>query len=236
MKKKSVKILATAVAALFVFQSAQAGDITGKVTVKGNVPANKTFAMDPMCGKLHKVNKHEMPFYVVSKDGGLADTVVMLQLTGKSTGASAAPAELDQVNCFYTPYVTAIQTGQTLKVKNSDPLMHNVHPTPRSAGNKEQNIAQPFKGMVNDFKFEKAEKFLRFKCDVHPWMFSYVTVADNPYIAVTDKDGNFTIKNVPDGEYTIEAIHRKVHPKLEGATQKVKVSGGAKVNFEFEVK
>jgi plastocyanin len=236
MKMKSARILAASVSALFLLQSAQAGDITGKVTVKGNVPANKTFAMDPMCGKLHKVNKHEMPFYVVGKEGGLGDTLVQLKLTGKSQGAAAEAAMIDQVNCFYTPYVAAVQTGQTLKVRNSDPLMHNVHPTPRVAGNKEQNIAQPFKGMVNDFKFDKPEMFLRFKCDVHPWMFAYVSVLDHPYFAVTDKDGNFTIKNVPDGEYTIEAVHRKVHPKLEGATQKVKVSGGAAVNFELEVK
>jgi hypothetical protein len=60
-----------------------------------------------------------------------------------------------------------------------------------------------------NFSFPTAESFLRFKCDVHPWMFSYVTVLDHPYFAVSGKDGSFTIKNVPPGKYTLVAMHRK---------------------------
>ena len=51
------------------------------------------------------------------------------------------------------------------------------------------------------------------KCDVHPWMFAYIGVVDHPYFAVTDKDGNFTIKNVPAGKYTVEAVHQKAGPR-----------------------
>jgi hypothetical protein len=36
-------------------------------------------------------------------------------------------------------------------------------------------------------------------------MKAYIAVFDNPYYAVTGKDGSFTIKNVPPGTYTVTA-------------------------------
>jgi hypothetical protein len=117
----------------------------------------------------------------------------------------------------------AVQTGQKIMVKNSDPVMHNVHTTPTVDGNKEMNKAQMMGSPDITFAFTAPEEFLRFKCDVHPWMFAYVTVVDNPYFAVTDKDGKFTIKNVPDGKYTVEIKHRKAGT----TTKEVEVKGGS---------
>ena len=75
--------------------------------------------------------------------------------------------------------------------------------------------------------------FLRFKCDVHPWMFAWVSVFDSPYFSVSDKDGKFVIKNVPPGKYTVEASHRK----LGAQTQDVEVKDSdVTVNFTFTVK
>jgi hypothetical protein len=86
-----------------------------------------------------------------------------------------------------------------------------------------------------NFTYDKAETFLKFKCDVHPWMFSYVTVVDHPYFAVTDKDGNFSIKNVPAGKYTITALHRKAAPT--GSDQEIEVKAdGAKSDFTLDAK
>src|SRR5580765_5033411 len=132
MKLNSVFVLVTALAT--TFQAASAADITGTVTLNGAPPAEKDIAPfmkagDGVCGKLHAepVTTH---FYVVGPNKELADTVVMLKgITGKSTGASAAPAVLDQKGCMYVPQILAIQTGQKLLVKNSDSLpvaMHNV--------------------------------------------------------------------------------------------------------------
>jgi plastocyanin len=178
-----------------------------------------------------------MPFYVVGSGGELADVFVTLKgVTGKSTGASAPPALMDQKGCQYIPYVMAVQTGQTLQVKNSDPLLHNVHPTPSKDGgnkDKEANQAQLAGGPDLKFSFPAAEKFLRFKCDVHPWMFSYVCVEDHPYFAVSGKDGKFTIKNVPAGKYTVEATHRKGG----SVTKEIEVKDGAvTADFEIEAK
>ena len=76
---------------------------------------------------------------------------------------------------------------------------------------------------------------MKFNCDVHPWMFAWVTVVDNPYFAVTDKSGKFTIKNVPPGKYKIAALHRKAAPTGMEKDVEVKDSG-ASVDFTLEVK
>jgi len=215
-------------------QPARAGDITGVITLKGVPPAEKDITPlkdDATCGALYDT----MPtthFYVVSPQGELADVVVSLKdVTGKSTGASAPPAVLDQKGCVYLPSILAIQTGQKLIVKNSDPCVHNVHTSPTA--NPEVNEVQMPGGADLTFTFDKPEPFLKFRCDVHPWMFAWVTVLDSPYFAVTGKDGKFTIKNVPPGKYTLEAAHRK----LGAQTANIEVTdSGATQNFTFEVK
>jgi hypothetical protein len=220
-------------------QLATAGNITGKVTLKGTPPPEKeiTGVTDPVCSAAH-TSPMKTRFYVVGAGGELADAVVMLKgISGKSTGASAPAILIDQKGCEYIPYVGAAQTGQKILVKNSDQTMHNVHPSPANTagGNKEENKAQ-FAGAADlTFTFPASENFLKFKCDVHPWMFSYITVVDHPYFAVTSKDGTFTIKDVPAGKYKIVAMHRKAAPA--GVEQDVEVTAdGAKTDFTLEVK
>jgi plastocyanin len=161
----------------------------------------------------------------------LGDVFVYVKAGATSELGTGSGATLDQVGCQYSPYVMGLQLGQTLPVKNSDKLMHNVHMMPKVTGNKEKNLAQPIP-MVSNFTIDKAEVLLQFKCDVHPWMFAYVGVVDNPYFAVTDKDGNFKISGLPTGEYTVEAIHRKAG----SATEKIKVGADDKKTAEFTLK
>src|SRR5579862_7607301 len=109
-------------------QLATGGDITGTITLKGTPPKEKDITPlkdDPSCGKLHT----EMPtthFYVVGPKGELADAIVSVQgAAGASTGATAAPAVLDQRGCEYIPQILAVQTGQKIVVKNSDPVLQD---------------------------------------------------------------------------------------------------------------
>jgi hypothetical protein len=234
-----VSILAGLAAGL---QLAVAGDITGTITLKGTPPPEKEIAdikTDVNCGKLHTAPV-KTRFYVVGAGGALADVFVTLKgISGKSTGASAAPLVIDQKGCEYIPYVAACQTSQKIVVKNSDPVLHNVHPTPANAagGNKEANQAQMAGGADLTFVFPAPENFLRFKCDVHPWMFSYVSVVDHPFYAVSGADGKFTIKNVPPGKYTVVAMHRKAAPAPAGVEKEIEVTAdGAKVDLTLEAK
>ena len=214
---------------------AHAADITGVITFKGTPPPEKEITPleeDPTCGALH-TDKPMTQFYVVGPNGELADVVVSLNITGKSTGASAPAVVLDQKGCLYVPTIVAVQTGQKITVRNSDPCIHNIH-TISQNGNDPHNDAQMPGGADLTYTFDKPENFLKFQCDVHSWMFAWVTIEDSPYFAVSDKSGKFTIKDVPPGKYTITAIHRKLgSQKLD---VEVKDSNVA-VNFPaFEVK
>jgi plastocyanin len=234
MKIFSNFLLAAILAAMPV---ARAADIIGVITFKGTPPAEKeiTPIMDNAeCAAMYNGKMPTTHFYVVSPKGELADVVVSLKgITGKSTGASAPPAVMDQKGCVYTPSILAIQTGQKLIVKNSDTCIHNVHTKPTVAGNEESNQVQMSGSADLNFTFAQPEQFLKFQCDVHPWMFAWVTVVDSPYFSVSDKDGKFVIKNVPPGKYSIEAAHRK----LGAQTQDVEVKdGNVTVNFTFEAK
>lgn len=238
MKITSVLFLA---AALAVVPGSRAADITGVITFKGTPPAEVPYTplmQDPTCGPLYKTTP-TTHFYVVGKNGELADVVVSLEdangkdITGKSTGASQPAAVLDQKGCLYTPTILAVQTGQKIIVKNSDPCLHNVHTTSK-AGNPEHNDAQMPGGADLTYTFPKPEMFMKFQCDVHPWMFAWASIFDNPYYAISGKDGKFTIKNVPPGTYTIVADHRK----LGKETLKVEVkSSDVTVKFPpFQIK
>lgn len=216
---------------LLCTSAAIAGDITGKVTLNGKAPAESTIdvAGNAFC-KAHHSTPVLTTKYVVAADGGLANVLVYVKdgLAGKKFPAPTTPAVLDQVNCLYNPYVMGVQVGQTLTIQNSDETMHNVHATGvknlKPIGGAD-NVGQPNKGAKNDAKFDKPEVFVKFKCDVHPWMFAYVGVVDNPFFAVTGPDGSFKLSGLPDGDYTIVAAH----PKAGDQTVKVKVSGAAEV-------
>ncbi len=177
--------------------------------------------------------------YVVGPNHELANVVVMLKgITGKSTGRSAPPAVLDQKGCEYVPQIMAVQTGQKILVKNSDPVAHNIHlypATPGNTGKNNENQLQAEGAADLTISFPAPEDFIKFKCDVHGWMFSWITVVDHPYFAVTGADGKFTIKNVPPGKYTITAMHRKAAPN--GMDKEIEVKDGepAKADFTLEV-
>jgi len=235
---KMNRTLAAAAGFVAALQIATAGNITGKVTLGGTPPPEKEITPlkeDATCGKL-VTGTPMTKFYVVGPNKELADVVVIVKgLEGKSTGASAAAAVLDQHGCEYVPSILAVQTGQKIDVKNSDPVMHNVHSVPTTAGNPEENKAQMAGSADLIFSMPKAENFLKFKCDVHPWMFAWVTVVDHPYFAVSGKDGSFTIKDVPPGKYKIAALHRKGAPA--GVEKEIEVTAdGAKADFTIEVK
>jgi hypothetical protein len=217
------------------------GDITGKVVLKGTPKPEITIDMspDPKCGATHTTpvtTRH----YIVEKDGGLADVIVYIKsgtgVDGKTFPAPSEEPVLDQKACFYDPYVMCVMVNQKLKIMNSDPTMHNVHATPRKGENKEFNLAQPLKGMTTEKSFPSPEVAVKFQCNVHPWMFAYVGVMDNPYFAVTGKDGTFKISGVPDGKYTIVAYHPKTHGANPGISNEITVDGATKVDFTIEAK
>ena len=124
-------------------------------------------------------------------------------VAGKKFDAPADHVVVDQKKMTFVPHVSVVQQGATVEFLNSDPVGHNVY-WPSISGNKKlaHNMGTWPQGQKKSFQFMDlgAASLL---CNVHPEMSGYVVVVPTPYFAVTDKDGNYTIKNVPPGHYTI---------------------------------
>ena len=186
------------------------GSVSGVVKLDGTAPKFKPINMsaDPYCVKAN--SKPAFPDQVVTGDGNTLANVVVYVKTGAEDYSFPTPSEsvtLDQKGCMYTPHVVALMVGQQLSVVNSDDTTHNIHPTP--ADNREWNKSQPPKAAAITDTFARPEVAIPVKCNVHPWMKSYIAVMANPYYAVTDKDGKFELKNLPPGTYTVEAWQEK---------------------------
>jgi plastocyanin len=187
------------------------GVIKGRVLVRGTAPAPRKVPVsaDAHCQAQHPQGLEHSDFRVSS--GGLADVLVYVKSGVKGTfTAPAEPAVLDQKGCQYSPGMVAVQAGQTLKIRNSDPTLHNVHFRP--ALNKEINVGQPRAGMESSRVFPKPEVLVPIGCDVHPWMRANLAVLSHPFFAVSTAGGAFEIRNVPPGTYEIEARHGKLRP------------------------
>jgi plastocyanin len=153
-------------------------------------------------------------------DGGKLENVFVYVTGGPADkfdfGIPSEPAVLDQQGCRYMPRVLGLQAGQTLRVLNSDKTTHNVHPSPKN--NTEWNQVQTQNGAPIEKKFSKVETLIPVKCNQHPWMLAHVGVLNHPFFAVSGKDGSFTIKNLPPGEYTLFAYHETLGQKSQKIT------------------
>jgi plastocyanin len=188
---------------------ATAGSVKGSTMFEGEKPARKRIKMDadPACAALHAkpVGTED---YLIRDTGEIVNVFVYLKGgDGKKHEAPADKAQIDQHGCQYNPHVQGLMVGQTLDIVNSDPTMHNIHCLAKV--NKEFNFGQPTPG-TREQVFRRAENAVQFKCDVHPWMSAYIFVMDHPFYAVSGSDGQFEIKNVPAGNYTLVAWHEKL--------------------------
>jgi plastocyanin len=210
---------------------ATAGSVSGKVVFDGEAPSNPRINMsaEPDCAELHSAAVRAETA-VVGDGGALTNVLVWVKsgIEGKFEVPSTS-VSLSQKGCIYTPHVVALQSGQVLSVTNEDPTTHNVHPLPRV--NREWNKSQTANASAIERKFSRQEIMLPVKCNIHPWMRSYINVIDHPFFAVTAADGSFEIKGLPPGTYTIEAQHEKFDAQEMSVT--VGASESKQADFTF---
>lgn len=148
-------------------------------------------------------------------------------IPGKTFDPPAKHALEDQKHMTFVPHVLVVLKGTTVDFLNSDPVGHNVY-WPSIGGNKKLhfNLGTWPQGQTKSFTFNDlgAAPLL---CNVHPEMSGYVVVVPTPYFATTNKDGEFEIKDVPDGSYTLNTWSEEGKP----AAQAVKVSGSTSVSI-----
>lgn len=213
-----------------------AGTITGKVNFKGTKPTMPKIKMnaDPKCVKIHAGQEITSEQIVVNPNNTLRYVFVYVKkgLEGKKFSTPTEKATINQKGCMYTPHVFGVVPNQPIEIMNSDPTLHNIHALPKNSP--QFNIAQPKQGMKMIKMFTKPEVMVKVKCEVHNWMACYIGVLDHPFCGVTDDKGNFEIKNLPAGDYELEAWHEKY------GTRTLQVKVGAtetkSVEFTFEPK
>ncbi len=211
-------------------EPANSGTISGVVKWEGTRPAPEALDLsgNPDCAKTLKgtIYKEDL---VVNADNTVAFALVSID-TNDQYEPPVEPAVIDQVACQYVPHVFAVQVGQKLKIKSSDATLHNVHYIPTGDVNTEDNFAMPAPG-VRERTFT-APDWIKFKCDVHPWMGAWAAVKSHPFFAVTGTDGKFTIANVPAGTHKLVMKHESLGEQT--ATVTVEVGKVATVDFTLK--
>jgi len=207
------------------------GAVSGTVKFTGTPPANPKIDMaeEPTCKGKYTTAPVD-PIVLVNK-GGLANVFIYVKSGLPAAAKAAAPATpvtIDQQGCLYHPRVLGVMAGQGIEIKNSDAVLHNIKAMPKK--NRGFNSSQPTAGMKTVKTFPLAELAIPFECNVHGWMHAKVFVMDNPYFAVSDENGAFSLKGLPPGTYTLEAWHEKFGTKT--ATVTVTAAGGT-ASFTF---
>jgi hypothetical protein len=206
---------------------ADGATIQGKVLFKGEVPMKKIIPSKDKdtCGAIR-----EEPEITVAADKGVLEAVVWLKGVekGKPFASAAATPEIVNKGCTFHPHVQAIPVGGVVIV-NADPVMHNTHGFAGKAT--VFNVALPLQNQRIERPLKKPG-MMRVECDTHGWMLAWIYVAESPYYAVTAKDGTFSIKDVPPGDYTLTTWHELTGEVETPVTVKAKET--AKLTVELK--
>lgn len=218
------------------------GTLKGKIIVEGDLPEIQPKIIDKDMDACLVNGKAPLKddLLIDEKSRGLKNAYVMMYLKRGATkppvhpsyeAALAKPVVIDNEKCNFEPHAAFARTGQPIRLKNSDQVGHNCHII---LFNDEINLNLPISQHI-DVKFDKKEKFPgQVKCDLHPWMKGVLLVRDEPYVAITDKDGNFEIKNVPAGEWSFQFWHEKVGYLRDLQVPEKKVGRRGEVELVFE--
>lgn len=235
------------------------GTINGRVTMTGGKPTPKAFNLvtfpDPVyCGRISTgTGWRILEEFAIEPDGGLKDVVVMLLDVERGKPFAFTPPTIEARDCRFLPFVSLVRDKNEVVVVNMDPVMHDIqayetsHLGPRvlfntplpmnshhrrnvGADSHEHLPGQPMKAMIS---LTKGRRIFVMQCGFHAYMESWGMAVDNPYYAVTEKDGSYTLPDVPPGDYTLAAWHPQIGIMLE---QKVRVTANGHTVAAFEFK
>jgi plastocyanin len=206
------------------------GWITGRIVYTGPRAERKEImpTVDaPVCGQHGMIPSDEL---VVSSGGGLQYAVVRLTNIAAGRPASDIPATLlVQKGCMFQPHVFAVAVGTTVKERNTDGILHNVHT--HSSRNPSVNFAHTPSVPEMPLTSFAAPESVRVTCDVHSWMSAWIWVSRHPYIAVTGADGAYKIAGIPQGQYRLEVWHES----LGKSSRDVAVTAGKETRIDMSL-
>lgn len=212
------------------------GSVSGKVAFSGTDPDPAVYAItkdQETCGS----GDRKIDFVKVN-NGALNDVVVYLDKVkeGKAfVNHDTGKGKLNQKGCAFDPFLQVMYDGEQIDILNSDPVSHNIHTYELIGQSKKTviNVSQPVQNSVIKKQIAlKRGTAMKLECDQHDFMHGYVFVAKNPYFAVVDQDGKFTIDNIPPGTYTVKAWHGTLGEQKASVT----VAGGQSASVDFTFK
>ncbi len=181
--------------------------ILGVVRLDGPAPKRTPIPLTPESRKLYKTPPLNEDA-IVGPDGGVANVFVYVK-EGLPAGKTYATPEkaglLDQQKSMFRPRVQGVLVGQDFLMRNSDPVIHNVRSL--SEENRPFNVGQPANTPDRKKVFKESEGPIEVRCDFHPWMKAFFFVMDHPFFAVSNEQGQFEIKGLPSGKYTLAIWH-----------------------------
>ncbi len=241
--KRIIMLLAIAVFYVFpavsyaykVIEVKNGGNIEGTVEFAGKtIPKDETLAVTSdtaYCGKSLPAEK-----YVINAERRIKNAVVFIEDIESGKAIPDEAATVTNLKCMFVPHVVVGFKGNRFVMKNDDPILHtfDVH---ASLGGREINHFAFYEKGLSVTKTLPKPGLLKISCYIHPWQRSYVYVFDHPYAAVTDENGEFSIKDIPPGVYTIEAWHEALGkismPDIKvvgGETSRIKIQYNLDIN------
>ena len=217
------------------------GSLKGSVGLVGEVPHPRFFPLVASpnleyCIRLSDGKGRRILFdFTVSDSRKLKDTVIKLVDINKGKPFSTEIQKLIMNRCHIPKYVIGIRNGESLLLENADPIRHEVATYEFSKRGADQKSNRPVDGNTSQFRdvFVKQEtKEFLLKCNLHPFLQTRGIMVNNPYYAITDEEGNFSIENIPPGTYKVIAWHPFIPNEISTIT--IKPGQVSKINFEFK--
>lgn len=208
------------------------GAVTGQVKLKGPEPAplayNLALFPDPaFCGRISTGTGWRLyDQFQVSPEGGLQNAIVLLEGIDQGKPFDTPPATVEARDCIFSPSLLVVRNQQEIRFHSMDPVVHEVqmyetapngssiifhrplrmnpyHPLQEP----QHHDHRPGEPMIDTFQFSKGRRIFLAECGQHPYMQTWGLAVTNPYYAITDAEGRFTIPDIPEGVYSLIAWH-----------------------------
>jgi plastocyanin len=207
--------LASLVCIPFIFVSRGVAENRQTVTAHAQI-VNKGIATTEK-SKPHPHEASEVVVWLTPLDRHAGDTVAAVQ--------SDKRPQLVQKNKAFHPHLLVTRVGSMVDFPNRDPFFHNVFSL---FDGKRFDLGLYEAGATNSVRFDRPGVSFLF-CNIHPEMSAVVVALDTPYYGVSDKSGNVSIANVPDGRYEMHIWYERSLPEdLRGVTKTVRVGSDAR--------
>ena len=242
---------------------ADGGAVTGKVTLKGGKPVPRGFNLvtfpDPVyCGRISNGRGFRLlKEFTVAEDRGVKDVIVMLTGIEKGKPFQFQPPQIEAKDCRFLPFVNVVRDNNKVSVVNMDPVMHDIQAYetselgprvlfniplpmnphhPKAAGSDaEYHKHIPGHPMTQEIHMTKGRRIFVMQCGFHAYMETWGMAVDNPYYALTDASGQFTITDIPPGTYKLVVWHPEERTQVE-QTVTIPAKGSVRANFEIQPK